>query len=247
MTSTASSTIIHGPLKSSRFGNALVFDITAPQTNLVVERGSALPRASVIVTSAARRIIELSKAGEKVETILLVGSEESPPEHPDIREITENLRALRDKWFQRAKLVLDSPTPAAPAAGPALHMYDSVLQVFEWGTAKTFTALTGEKGTDLTALTKHLGAFENLVLQVRFVRGDVDNSSDTEVRGWIKRLLEISPKAIEIVTGAPIEPANGKAKGTKAVTKTRLDEIVEEISEKTGLPVSVLEYEALLG
>ena len=242
MTSTAS-TIIHGPTKTQRFGIALIFDVTAPQTNLVVERGSVLPRASVIVTSAARRIIELSKAGDKVETILVVGSEENPAQHPDIREITENLRALRDKWFPRAKMILESPDASAPAAGPALHMYDSVLQTFEWGSSKVFTAMTGQKGPELTTLTKHLGAYENLVIQVRFFRGDIDNSTEAEVKGWIKRLLEIGPRSIEIIEGAKIE----HAKALKAITKTRQQQIVDETGEKTGLPVTLLNYEALLG
>lgn len=240
MTPTASSTIIHGPTKTRRFGIALVFDVTAPQTNLVVERGSVLPRASVIVTSAARRIIELSKAGEKVESILVVGSEENPAEHPDIREITENLRALRDKWFPRAKLILDSPTPAVSSAVAELHMFDSVLQTFEWGSTKTFTALTGMKGPELTALTKQLGAYENLVMQTRFTRGDVDNSTDAEFKGWLKRVLEISPRSIELITGS-------KAEGFKAVTKTRQQQILDETTEKTGVSVTLTEYESLLG
>lgn len=244
MTTTAASNIIHGPMKTRRFGMALVFDITAPQTNLVVERGSAIPRASVIVTSAARRIIDHSKAGDKVESIVVMGSEENPTLHPDLKEITENLRALRGKWFARAKLCLISDTPEIePSAVSALHMYDSLLQTYEWGSAKLFTALTGAKGPELTALTKQLGVFENLVVRTRFFRGDLDNSTDREIRSWLKRLADITPREIEVVKGAKPE---GK-KALKAITKTREQEILDEIGESTGVPVSVHEYESLLG
>ena len=68
-----------------------------------------LARGSVVVTSSARRLIDLSKGGEKVETIAVIGSEADPASHPDLREITENLRILRTKWFPRAKLALFTP------------------------------------------------------------------------------------------------------------------------------------------
>ena len=83
--------ILNGPKVTRRFGRALIIDIAAPQLGLVVERGSNLPRASVVVTTCAREIIALSKEGIKVESIIVVGSEVDPAEHPDLREITENL------------------------------------------------------------------------------------------------------------------------------------------------------------
>ena len=46
--------LIHGPLRTNRLGRALVLDVTAPQVNMVVSRGSSLARSSVLVTSFAR-------------------------------------------------------------------------------------------------------------------------------------------------------------------------------------------------
>jgi len=244
MTSTAASTIIYGPMKTRRFGTAMFFDITAPQTNLVVERGSAIPRASVIVTSAARRIIDHSKAGDKVESIVVIGSQENPTQHPDIKEITENLRALRGKWYARAKLSIVSDTPeVSSSAVTALHMYDNLLQTYEWGSTKVFTATTGVKGTELAGLTKILGSFENLVIRTRFYRGDLDNSSEREVKGWIKRLLEMGPREIEVIKGSL--PKSKKT--VSAITKTREQQILDEIGESTGLPVNVNDHESLPG
>ena len=77
--------IIHGPIKTKRLGAVLKIDISAPQENLVVERGSNLPRASIIVTTSARRMIELSKAGDKVESVIILGSRIDPTAHPDLR------------------------------------------------------------------------------------------------------------------------------------------------------------------
>ncbi|MFT5051158.1 MAG: hypothetical protein ACI8QZ_002568 [Chlamydiales bacterium] len=243
MTSTAASTIIYGPKKTRRFGAALLFDITAPQTNLVVERGSAIPRASVIVTSAARHIIDHSKAGDKVESIVVFGSRENPTQHPDIKEITENLRALRGKWYARAKLCIVSDTPkVCSSAASALHMYDNLLQTYEWGSTKVFTSATGVKGTELAPLTKQLGVFENLVVRARFYRGDLDNSEEKEVRAWIKRLVEMSPREIEFIKGSLPE----SKKVLKAVTKTREQQIIDEVAEATGLTVKMVDHEPLI-
>ena len=111
MSTTPDTTVLlHGPVRT-RWGKTMVLDLTAPQGHLVVERGSTLARASVIVTTCARRLQELSKAGEKVRAIVVVGQENDPATHPDLQAITENLRALRDKWFNRAKMMIITAAP----------------------------------------------------------------------------------------------------------------------------------------
>ena len=105
MQSTATQ-FLHGPFQSERCGKTIAVDITVPRDHLVVERGSNLARGSVIVTTCASHLIELSKAGEKVNTIAVVGKDGDPADHPDLKAVTENLRALRDKWFPRAKLCI---------------------------------------------------------------------------------------------------------------------------------------------
>ena len=234
---TVSRPLLHGPLKSSVLGNAFLVDLTAPQSNLVVERGSQLPRASLVVTSAARKLIELSKAGEKLESIALVGSDQDPTVHPNLREVTENLRALRDKWFPRAKLCLftGSFDLAAYDLRQNLSMFDKLFQTFEWGTAKTFSALTGEKGPALATLVKHLRGFDHLAIQARFCQGSVDNSTASEIKSWIKKLAEVRPQEVHILPGVP--PRSRKK--VKPVTKARQKQIADELAEATGLPVTV--------
>ena len=239
--------LIHGPIRSSRLGRALVVDVTAPQTNMVVSRDSALARSSVLVTTCAHRIIELSKAGEKLDSIAVAGSSGDPVDHPALREVTDNLRALRDKWFGRAKLCLMTALRDLDSfeLRTTVGMYDRVLLEFQWGTAKTFASMTGEKSTQLGVLTRQLHGLEQLVVQASFARGPVDNSSSTEVQSWIKKLLEVRPQEVHILTGGPVlSPAKAKA-GRKSVTSTRRQQIAEEVAEKTGIAVTIHEEEPL--
>ncbi len=244
MIAETSAPLLHGPHPTSRMGIVLALDLTAPQTNLVTERGSQLPRASLVVTTAARRIIELSKAGDKVECIAVLGTGGEPLEHPDIKEVTENLRALRDKWFSRAKLCLFSSAKdlSSYPVRASLSMYNRLFLDFEWGTTKVFTALTGQKSTVLASLCKQLTSFEHVTLQTRFVRGDVDNSTANEIKAWLKRVEEIGPHEIHVLNEVP-----QTSKKLKTVTKSRLTQIVDEIAEKSGVPVHVHEAESLIG
>jgi len=245
--------MVTGPLDSKRFGRTLVIDISAPQVALTARRGLSLPRASLIVTTAAREIIILAREAVKVDTIVVVGSDGDPSNHPDLREITENLRALRDKHLARAKLRVFTTTRDLTAYDlrSTLAMYDRVHLQFEWGSAKVFSAVTGEKPTQFATLVKHASSFDHLVIEANFFKGpeERDNSVDAEVKLWIKKLQELKPQEVHILPGIGSGATGGGGTGAgkvKAVAKSRRDEITEEVAEKTGLNVSQHEDEALL-
>ena len=238
------SPILRGPLKSERLGAVLGIDIGYEESGLSVSRDNRMPRASVVITTAARAIIRLSKSGEKVESIAAVGSVIDPTTHPDLREITSNLRDLRNKWFPKAKLWLQLEDPIfEPDTRPPLGIFDRVLVTFEWGTAKTYTAMTGHKANDLTNLQATLTHMESLVLQARFVKADgIDNTNETEVKAWIKRVGEIRPREVHIL-GPDAKLADKKF---KLAPKGRLNEIAAEVTEKTGIPASFCNSESVL-
>lgn len=246
-----SSPLVHGPLRTSRYGRVLTVDVTAPQMNMVVARGSSLARSSVLVTTFARQVIELSKGGEKIDTIVVMGSDGDPVEHPDLREVTENLRTLRDKWFSRAKLCLQTAFRDLHSfeLRTTVGMYDKVILEYEWGTAKTFASMTGEKSTQLGVLTRQLTHFDHLIVQASFMRGPVDNSSDAEVQNWIKKLQEFRPREVHIVSvkaHAPAGKKGSKAEKPKAITPRRRQQIADEVAEQTGISVTIHEDEPLL-
>ena len=240
------SPILRGPLKSERLGAALGIDVGYSESALSVSRENRMPRSSVVITTAARTIIRLSKGGEKIESIAAVGSELDPTMHPDFREITTNLRDLRNKWFPKAKLWLQSDDPhfENPSVRHNLAVFDRVLVRFEWGTVKAFTGMTGKKGAELATLQTNLTHLESLVVSARFGKFENgENSSEAEVKAWIKRMGEIRPREIHILA-ADAKLANKK---TKLATKSRMGEIAAEVTEKTGVQTSFCGSESVLG
>ena len=64
MTTATTTPIVHGPLVTERLGRVLTVDLCAAHDHMSVAKDSVLPRSSLVVTTAATRMIELSKAGE---------------------------------------------------------------------------------------------------------------------------------------------------------------------------------------
>ena len=232
-------TILSGPTRSRHWGQAVSIDLGALDTTLAISRDNRLPRAAVVVTLAAQELMRLSKAGDKVENILVTGSEVDPTLHPGFREISENLRDLRNKWFPKAKLRLisDSPVLESLEVRASLAIYDNPVVRLEYGTTKTFRAMTGRKSTQLGEIVKHLTSLDRVIVRARFVRGAVDNSTESEVKGWIKRLRDVRPHEIQIASPPP-KARKGHVQG---ITKTRLQEIVERVNEEIGATVTLLE------
>jgi hypothetical protein len=122
-------------------------------------------------------------------------------------------------------------------------MYDKLVARFAWGTAKTFASLTGEKSTRLAEYTKLLAHYDNLIVEAQFAKGTADNSTENEIKGWIKKLQEVKPQEIHILTGAGLATEKKKV---KPITPTRRQQIVDEVVEKTGLAVSVHDDEEMI-
>ena len=248
--------VVFGPYKSRRVGQSLGINPTPsprgacpkdcvycagadPTTGPIINRISQAPSAGVIVTSAARRIMGMSKGGEKLACITLSGNNE-PTTHPNLLEITENLRDLRNKWFPKAKLCLLSDTPHldTPDLSHAIEIYDFPVLRFEWGSAKTFTSFTGRPGTELKKLVDFYSSLERLVIQARFVQGSPDNCSEKELAAWVRKIGEIGPDSVQIMTlprkGG--QGAVGRLTKCKPVTDAKLKSIAALVVEKTQIP-----------
>lgn len=225
--------VVQGPIDSEPYGRHILIDPTC-----ATNRPDTFPTQAVVVTTAARRIIELSKAGEKVRAIVVAG-ERDPMEHEDFREIAENLKELQKKWFPKAPMILDAHGFHLGNADlrHTLNLFERPLVRFSYGTQKTFAAVTGRPGAELKDVVENLSKIEleRWVLNATFVRGGVDNSKDSEIKNWLKYVDEFKPGTIRIGT---IPKADTERK-LKPITKTRLAEIETFVSEKTGIPVEL--------
>jgi wyosine [tRNA(Phe)-imidazoG37] synthetase (radical SAM superfamily) len=240
MLSLSPSSIFTGPRPLPRWGQTLTLDLGAPDSTLAISRENRLPRSSVVITLAARELMRLSKAGDKVETVLVIGSQADPTSHPAFKEITESLRELRNKWFPKAKLALlcDDPHLDTPGVRLGVAAYDFPVVRLECGNARTFNKLTGRKSTQLGKIVEQLASIDRVIVRTEFMRGEVDNSTDSEVKGWIKRLQDVRPTEIQIWSANP----RGSAKdGSRGIPKSRLQQIVDEVTEKVGSTVVLLD------
>ena len=232
--------LITGPKVTERWGRSIFINTGSNGTTLAVSREIRIPRASVVVTLAAQELMRLSKNGDKADHIVLIGSDVDPTHHPDFREISDNLRELKNKWFPRAKLVLVSNDPDLDSAETriALGAYDFNVVRLESGNAKTYSSLTGKKSTNLAKLIKHLTTIERVVVRAQITRGKLDNSSASEVKNWIKKLREVEPVEIQLST------LKGKGKPSDdrlPVTKTALEKVAEEVGDEIGTTVTVFQ------
>lgn len=252
--------VVYGPIKTRRLGTILGINPVPTATDEcgpdcvfcktgqadavpIIARANAVPSAGVIVTAAARRIIGMSKAGEKIDCIAISGNQD-PTRHPQLLTITENLRDLRNKWFPKADLALltDGSNLEPADHRRALQIYDLPILRFEWGNAKTFSALTGRKQDDLKTLIGHVTGMDRLILSATFSQGAVDNANEAEIKAWIKRVEELRPKEVQIQS---VEGPRAKAAKLKPVSVARLEEIASQLTEKSGIATTVLAEEPL--
>lgn len=79
----------------------------------------------------------------------------------------------------------------------------------------------------------------NLIIQTMFLKGEVngqsvDNTTETELEGWLEALKKIKPKQVMIYTIERETPL----KGLQKVSKETLDEIADRAREE-GFDVTV--------
>jgi wyosine [tRNA(Phe)-imidazoG37] synthetase (radical SAM superfamily) len=262
MTTVPYHAIVYGPVRSRRFGTSLgVNPVPTPRvecapgcvfcatgvadTAPIISRPGQIPSSGVVVTTCARRLIELSKAGEKLDSVTLAGNLD-PTMHPGLVEIAENLAELRDKWYSRADLCLisDSTGYARADLRHVVSVFDRAIFTFEWGSAKTYDALRPDAEITFKAIVERLSAPEkgSWVAQATFVQGSVDNSSDREVALWSRKLDELRPKEVHLLT---LEAGRErKVPGTKPVPLSRLEEIAAKVTQDLGIPATVVAREA---
>jgi hypothetical protein len=225
--------LVRGPEKCGHLGQCLLIEPTCS-----THKKNQFPSQAVVVTNAARRMIELSKAGEKLNSIVVHGDQD-PASHPEFRAISENLRELTNKWFARSDLVLlsDSQNLDRTDVQIALALYDKPILRFEAGTQKTFKELTGARPTQFKEMVENLSRLEleRMILQACFVRGAADNSTDSELKAWYKYVADFKPASVQIYT---LPKATNDL---KPVTKAKLEKIAAEVSDKVGIPCEICE------
>jgi len=226
--------IVVGPVDYVRLGRSIIVRPTVETL-----RANRFPTQAIVVTAVARKLIELVRTGDKIQALVVEGGNDNPTKHPEFHYICENLRQLLDKHFSKALLCLvtDATVLDSPNLRHGLTFFDRTILRLDAGTQKTWAALTGSSPKQFRGVVESLGRLgtDRIIVQTRFVRGEVDNSSEAEVKAWIRQLTEIRPLGVHITT-----PAKAKGKKEIPITKSRMNQIAELVTTKTGIPVEVV-------
>ncbi len=222
--------IIFGPVKSRRLGKSLGINLLPtnrkvcnynciycecglnPKTD--TKKASKLPLRDE-VKAQLTAWCETNR-GDMPDTITFAGNGE-PTLHKDFYGIIEDTIKIRDTYCKDAKIaVLSNATRLHMSdVKAALERVDLNILKLDSAIQETIMSLncpTG--GFALDMLTENLIAMrDSLIIQTMFVKGTyegkiIDNTTNVEIREWLKLIKKISPRSVMIYTIArhtPIE------------------------------------------
>ena len=225
-------------------GKICTFDCIYCECGLNSERRPSLPRpAREEVKAELRRWLEKMKAEGPVPDVLTFAGNGEPTAHPDFPGIVDDVIALRNEMFPKAKVsVLSNATRIIDRkVFDALMKTDNNIQKLDTvdiGYIKRLDQPVGHYNLD--EIIRTLKAFNgHVMIQTMFLTGshngiDMDNTLPEYVNPWLEILKQIKPEKVMIYTIDRETPI-----GTlKKASPQKLDEIAETV-RKSGLETSV--------
>ena len=183
------------------------------------------------------------QANGPVPDVLTFAGNGEPTLHPNFSEIIEDVRALRDRYFPKAKIsVLSNSTQVfRPEVFEALKKVDNNILKLDTVDEDYIRLVDRPAGHyDVARLVERLKDFEGkVIIQTMFMKGsfegkDVDNTSARFVEPWLKAVKEIGPSQVMIYTIDRETPDHDLRKATHE----ELDRIAARVRQE-GLAVSV--------
>ena len=249
--------MIFGPISSRRFGLSLGINLLPAQGKwcnyncIYCECGwntpfadkPALPAPADIAAALEQRLQTLCEQGAPPDAITFSGNGE-PTLHPHFAEIVNAVICLRNKYAGQAKIcVLTNATKIGRAdVAAALQKIDTAMLKLDAGSDEMLALINQPQfPAGIETLTEAMRGFgSRLVVQTMFLRGEVqgvevDNSRDSEVQMWLKRLQTLRPSETAIYTIARATPAERLYK----IPPLRLRQIAEQV---TALGIKAMVY-----
>ncbi len=248
--------IIFGPVSSRRLGVSLGINLLPANAKwcsfncIYCECGfntnngekPVLPSREEVKNQLLEYLTKNQKSEKKLTSITFAGNGE-PSLHPDFDKIINDTIDLRNRLAPGVKIaVLSNATRIhKPEVFEALRKVDENILKLDSASDNTVRLLNCPTGDfDLQNLIRHLKLFDGkLIIQTMFVKGEykaqfVDNSTDEEIKAWLKIILDIKPEKVMVYTIARDTAATGLCK----VPAERLDYIASLV-QKAGIQVMV--------
>ena len=249
---------IFGPIHSRRLGTSLGINLSPNDGKicsfdcLYCEAGfnsqgagtTGFPPREKVRQLLEEKLQKMREGGENLDVITFSGNGE-PTVHPDFPGILDDVIALRDKYFPKAKVsVLTNSTRIfTPAVAEALKKADNNILKLDSAVEETMRLIDrpNSPGFTVESVVDALKQFRGTgIIQTMILRGEhdgkkVNNTTEAELRALIEAYKEIGPKEIMIYSIDRTTPAEKLEK----VGAEELKRIGSRIEAETGIPVSV--------
>jgi wyosine [tRNA(Phe)-imidazoG37] synthetase (radical SAM superfamily) len=239
--------IIFGPVCSRRFGVSLginlipttqkicTFDCIYCECGWTNDTNTLhFPPKEHVKTMLRQTLEQMKQQNETPDSITFSGNGE-PTLHPDFFAIIDDTITLRNQYFPSSLITVlsNSTTLDKETVFEALKKVDNNTMKLDAGTEKTFRQIDRcfNKNMTLDHITDNLCRFQgDRLIQTLFLRGHydgeyIDNTSETEVSEWLKRLERIHPRKALLY---PIDRAT-PAKDLEYITRPELEKIAEKV------------------
>ncbi|MCI4397730.1 MAG: radical SAM protein [Acidobacteria bacterium] len=248
--------VIYGPVMSRRLGRSLGLNLLPDEIKLcslncrycqygwtgmlAALEGKAdgfFPSRGEVKEKLARTLAKMAAAKKPPDTITFSGNGEATL-HPEFPGIVADVIELRDRYAPGCKTAIlsNSTTIGRKSLREAILKLDEPILKLDAGTAGTFKKLNGPApGVSFQRILDGLRLIgPRIIIQSLFVNGGVDNTSPDEVGAWVKAVVSVAPREVQIYT-LDRGPADASL---KPVPLKRLETIAAQL-RKTGVKARV--------
>lgn len=211
--------IIYGPVHSRRLGSSLGVNLLPVHYKLcsfnclycqygwtrnpaleLTHQIKDLPTPKEVAKALEEHLRKLARHRTKLDSITFSGNGE-PTLHPELGEIVQRAKELRDRYVPQTKLSIlsNSSTVGRESVREALQMLDLKIMKLDAGSEELICQLNN------AALPFYIGEIvaglkqlRDVVLQSLFIQGRVSNADPDSVELWIEKVAEIQPILVQV-------------------------------------------------
>jgi len=213
--------IIYGPVQSRRLGLSLGVNLLPANYKLCSfnclycqygwtrkptldpgDRIKDLPQPQEVSKALERSLKQLLRRRVKLDCITLSGNGE-PTLHPDLAEIADAAKALRDRYFPQVKVAIlsNSSTVGREAIREALEKFDLKIMKLDAGSDEIIHRLNAPAPPFyLGDVVEGLKRLQGVILQSLFVHGRVTNADPDSIEVWLEKVRAIRPTRVQVYT-----------------------------------------------
>lgn len=248
--------IVYGPVHSRRLGQSLGINVL-PTTYKLCSFNCAycqygwtsqpalrddgkirdLPAPQKVADALENSLRRLVRHRSKVDCITFSGNGE-PTLHPNLNEIIDATKELRDRYLPRAKVAIlsNASTVGHKQVRQALEKLDLRIMKLDAGSEELIQKLNGPAlPFYLGEIVDGLKALKDIVLQSLFVHGRITNADPESVELWLEKVREIRPNLVQVYT-LDRHPADERLWKVNVAT---LEWIVNQVRWRAGIPAEL--------